>query len=69
MDREKTPEELKRENEQLRARLRQVYAAYRALGEALDACPIPLEEQPSAATVDSTPDVKKLLEDAFLQSQ
>lgn len=62
MDREKTLEELKQENEQLRALLRQVYAAHQALGEVLDACPIPLEEQPNHATVDSTSEVKRLLE-------
>ena len=39
MSREKTLEELERENKELRAALERVMRAYEALGEALKACP------------------------------
>ena len=39
MSREKTLEELERENKELRAALERVTRAYEALGEAIKACP------------------------------
>ena len=61
MSREKTLEELEKENKELRAALAQVMQAYEALGDALRACP-EISENSSDATAQSTRDVKKLLE-------
>ena len=60
MSREKTLEELERENKELRAALERVTRAYEALGEAIKACPD--ISGSSAATAQSPPEVKKLLE-------
>ena len=60
MSSKKTLEELERENKELRAALERVMRAYEALGEAIKACPDISGN--SAATAQSPPEVKKLLE-------
>ena len=62
MEREKTFEELKAENEELRKVLSQVCKAYEILKNAMEACPADINESGNGATVESAADVKKLLE-------
>ena len=60
MSREKTLEELERENKELRAALERVTRAYEALGEAIKACPDISGSSAAASAI--PPEVKKLLE-------
>ena len=61
MSSKKTLEVLERENKELRAALERVMRAYEALGEAIKACP-DISGNSAAATAQSSPEVKKLLE-------
>ncbi|MDD6203937.1 MAG: hypothetical protein PUC05_02940 [Firmicutes bacterium] len=61
MDREKSYEELKKENEELRELLLKVCKAYDMLQEALSSRSDLLERDGENATVQSASDVKKLL--------
>lgn len=58
----KSYEELKKENEELRALLLKVYKAYDILNEALSTCSDLLKRDGENATVESVSDVKKLLD-------
>lgn len=62
MSSKKTLEELERENKELKAALERVMRAYEALGEAIKACPDISGNSSAAATAQSSPEVKKLLE-------
>lgn len=59
---EKSYEELKKENEELRALLLKVYKAYDILNEALSTGSDFLKRDGENATVESASDVKKLLD-------
>ena len=59
---EKSYEELKKENEELRALLLKVYKAYDILNEALSTGSDLLKRDGENATVESASDVKKLLD-------
>ncbi|MDD6095781.1 MAG: hypothetical protein PUC29_08575 [Clostridia bacterium] len=61
MNGEKTLEELKKENEELRELLSQVCRAYEILDNVVKSCPGNLSKNGADATVDSKSDVKELL--------
>ena len=58
MNGEKTLEELKKENEELRMLLSQVCKAYEILDNVIKSCPAPLTKEGADVTVDSKSDVK-----------
>ena len=62
MSTDKSYEELKKENEELRALLLKVYKAYDILNEALSTGSDFLKRDGENATVESASDVKKLLD-------
>lgn len=62
MSTDKSYEELKKENEELRALLLKVYKAYDILNEALSTGSDLLKRDGENATVESASDVKKLLD-------
>lgn len=62
MSTEKSYEELKKENEELRTLLLKVYKAYDILNEALSTGSDFLKRDGENATVESASDVKKLLD-------
>ena len=61
LNREKTYEELKKENEELRELLTEVCNAYEILNKALDAHSDLLNNEKENATIENASDVKKLL--------